>query len=103
MAELPFSPTGNLHTAAMRELPVVSLGRTISVLRKSANQKYIRVIPPRHEGRYGQSSRNVRRGAMDASARNDEAHLMRPTKPCGPDTPMPVSTLGAQEPEGDGD
>jgi hypothetical protein len=30
---------------------------------------------------------------MDALARNDEAHLMRPTKPCGPDTPVLVSIL----------
>ena len=34
------------------------------------------------------------------SARNDEARAMRSTKPCGPDTPMPVSTLGAQDPGG---
>jgi hypothetical protein len=37
---------------------------------------------------------------VDALARNDEARVMRPTKPCGPDTPMLVSTLGAQEPGG---
>ena len=47
----------------MRKLPVVPLCRTSSVLQKSANQKYIHAIPPRHEGRYGQSSRNVRRGS----------------------------------------
>src|SRR5690242_140308 len=37
---------------------------------------------------------------MDALVRKDDAHVMRPTKPCGPDTPMLVSTLRAQEPGG---
>ena len=31
-----------------------------------ANRLHIPRIPPRHEGRYGQSSRNVRRVAVDA-------------------------------------
>ena len=37
---------------------------------------------------------------MDAGNAQDEARMMRSTKPCGPDTPMLVSTLGAQEPGG---
>src|SRR6185312_6888488 len=56
----------------MRKLPVVLLCRTISILQKSTNQKYSPVIPPQHEGRYGQSSRNVRRGCdgrVDAGRR----------------------------------
>src|SRR6185312_7810493 len=65
-------PVGNSHIPVMRKLPVVLLCRTISILQKSANQKYSPAIPPRHEGRYGQSSRNVRRGCdgrVDAGRR----------------------------------
>jgi hypothetical protein len=57
-----------------------------------------RAIPPRHEGRYGQSSRNVRRGCDGRGGAQDVARVTRSTKPCGPDTPMLVSSLGAQEP-----
>src|SRR6185437_10703292 len=53
----------------------------------------MRGSPPRCKGRYGQSSRNVRRVAMDAGNAQDEARKMRSTKPCGPDTPMLVSSL----------
>jgi hypothetical protein len=40
---------------------------------------------------------------MDAVAREDVTRVMRPTKPCGPDTPMLVLTLRAEELAGDGD
>ena len=33
---------------------------------------------------------------MDASVRKDEAHVKRSTKPCGPDTPMLVSSSQGQ-------
>jgi hypothetical protein len=58
--------TGSSHMPAMRKLPVVLFCRTFSDLQKSANQNYIDPSPPRQEGRYGRSSRNVRRVAMDA-------------------------------------
>jgi hypothetical protein len=61
---------------------------------------HLRVIPPRHEGRYGRSSRNVRRGCGGRVGAQGEARVERSTKPCGPDTPMLVSTLRAQEPGG---
>jgi hypothetical protein len=58
--------TGNLHIAAMRKLPVVLLCRSTLLLLKIVNRCHIRDSPSRQEGRYGQSSRNVRRVAMDA-------------------------------------
>jgi hypothetical protein len=57
--------TGNSHITAMRKLPVVPFCRMISVLSKSANQKYIPAIRPRHEGRSA-NRHDVRRGAVDA-------------------------------------
>jgi hypothetical protein len=50
----------------MRKLPVVLLCRGFPFLRKIRNGGHMRDSPPRDEGRYGQSSRNVRRVAMDA-------------------------------------
>src|SRR5579859_8288880 len=45
------------------------------LLLKNRSCGYMRGTPPRHEGRYGQSSRNVRRDAMDArSAQGRSAH-----------------------------
>jgi hypothetical protein len=76
--------------AAMRKLPVVLFCRTSSVLRKSANQKYIPGQPASTRGTFGQSLPDVRRVAMDAIGAQDEARLMRSTKPCGPDTPTLV-------------
>ena len=46
--------------------------------------------PARQEGRYGQSSPDARRDAMDAEARETSA-LTRTAKSCGPDPP----TLGS--------
>jgi hypothetical protein len=56
----------------MRDLPVVLLCRTAQALLKNGNSAMFRHIPPRHEGRYGQSSRNVGRDAMDARVSQDE-------------------------------
>jgi predicted Zn-dependent protease len=62
----PSTQSGRSHMAAMRKLPVVLLCRSHPPLLKNRNSPILLAIPPRHEGRYGQSSRNVRRGAMDA-------------------------------------
>jgi hypothetical protein len=50
----------------MRELPVVLFCRSFLLLLKIGKRCHIRDSPPREEGRYGQSSRNVRRVAVDA-------------------------------------
>jgi hypothetical protein len=55
----------------MRVLPVVLLCRSYQLLLKIRNSPILPAIPPRHEGRYGQSSRNVRWGAMDVWAASD--------------------------------
>ena len=60
------------HMSVMRILPVVLLCRSPHLLLKIRNIPILPAIPPRHEGRYGQSSRNVRRGAMDAWGAPDE-------------------------------
>jgi hypothetical protein len=95
----------------MRKLPVVLLCRTASVLPKHPNHYHIRRIPPLYEGRYGQSSRNVRRGAVDASgarrcargasdeavwSRHPDAGVKLASKRCrpfGPDTPRLQATV----------
>src|SRR5262249_51822561 len=59
---------------------------------------HIRPSPSRHEGRYGRSSRNVRRVAMDADGAQDDARGKRSTKPRGPDTPMLVSSINGHAP-----
>ena len=51
-----------------------------------------RAVPPRHEGRDGHSSPDVRRDAMDAWRRKT-CGAMRTVKPCGPGPP----TLGSSE------
>jgi hypothetical protein len=59
-------------------------------------------IPPRHEGRCGQSSRNVGRNAMDVAARLTKRGRSRTAKSCGPDTPTLVSSLSGQKARGEG-
>jgi hypothetical protein len=59
----------------MRKLPVVLLCRSFPLLLKTRNRCHIRDSPPRDEGRYGQSSRDVRRVAVDAvGAQRRSAH-----------------------------
>jgi hypothetical protein len=54
------------------------------------NQVYVSPYPARQEGRYGQSSPDVWRDAMDVEARETSAPT-RTAKSCGPDPP----TLGS--------
>jgi hypothetical protein len=56
--------------------------------------------PARQEGRYGQSSPDVARDAMDAKGATTRCP-MRTAKSCGPDSPMLESSL-ASDARGDG-
>jgi hypothetical protein len=79
----------------------VTLSQSLLLL-KIGNHPILPNSPPREEGRYGQSSPNVRRVAVDAiDARTKRT--MRSTKPCGPDTPMLVSSFVRLFPRSDGD
>ena len=68
----------------MRKLPVVLLCRSHWLLRKNRNYSMF----------------GVGRGSGGRVSAQDVARVTRSTKPCGPDTPMLVSTLRAQEPGG---
>src|SRR5262249_52317579 len=57
-------------------------------------------VPPREEGRYVQSSPDVRRDAMDAKARRRCA-LTRTAKACGPGPPT-LGSSPARRSRGDG-
>jgi hypothetical protein len=66
------SPDDDSHMPAMRILPVVLLCRSLRPIAENQKRPYSPLIPARHEGRYGQSSRNVRRGAVDVWTAHDE-------------------------------
>src|ERR1700760_3489906 len=68
-----------------------ALGKNILVY-ENRNTYIFTAIPPRHEGRDGHSSPDVRRAAMDAWRRKT-CDATRTVKPCGPDPP----TLGSSE------
>jgi hypothetical protein len=53
----------------------------------------IRAIPPRVRGAYAQSSRNVKRDAMDAGVSPDERHFLRTAKSCGSGIPTLMPSL----------
>jgi hypothetical protein len=63
-----------LHDGQNSKIPPPVLPDESSASRKNIslserqNLWFNEAIPPGHEGRYGQSSRNVGRGAMDAEA-----------------------------------
>jgi hypothetical protein len=59
---------------------------------QNKNQAYVSARPARQEGRYGQSSPDARRDAMDAAAHETNA-LERTAKSCGPDPPTLGSSL----------
>src|SRR5215472_7888062 len=67
---------------------------------KIGNDGTTRAVPPRHEGRDGQSSPDVRRDAMDAKARRRCA-LTRTAKACGPGPPT-LGSSPARRSRGDG-
>jgi hypothetical protein len=64
-----------------------------AAIAEKQNRCYMRLIPVRHEGRCGQSSRNVSRDAMDAIGSFDVAMSMRTAKACGPGAPGLVPRL----------
>jgi len=55
-------PTGNV-----REFLSSRLAKNIALVPSGKSHPLLCAIPPRQEGRYGQSSRNAKRDAMDAA------------------------------------
>jgi hypothetical protein len=98
-----FCPAGSSHMAAMRKLPVVLFGRTISVLPKSPNRW--------HGPRRPASTRGTLRPIVTKREAGCDGRVgLRATiagesgraKSCGPGLPTLRSTLRAQEPGGTG-
>ena len=69
-----------------------ALRAKINIFPKSGREVIYPAIPPRHEGRDGHSSPDVRRVAMDAWRRKT-CGATRTVKPCGPDPPTLGSSL----------
>src|ERR1700749_2117929 len=94
----------HLRTPPMHKLPVVPICRMHIGLLRRANHNDALAHPASMKRDVSADRHDTWGGdAMDAEARRTKARVPRSTKPCGPDTPMLVSTLRAQEPQGDDD
>jgi hypothetical protein len=90
-----FPHTSHAQTARRANLP-----HAFMLAPSGKSQRCSRASRLDEEGRFGRSSRYVGRGCDGRVSAQDVARGTRSTKPCGPDTPMLVSTLRAQEPGG---
>jgi hypothetical protein len=97
----PHLPDGQFpHTPHAQTARRANLPHALTLAPSGKSQPSSRASCLDEEGRFGRSSRYVGRGCDGRVSAQDVARGTRSTKPCGPDTPMLVSTLGAQEPGG---